>query len=149
MSYRIDAEADSKALFDAVRQGIRQADPDGVRPRDWQVVSLALRDSRDAIVGGLYGATMWSWLLIEGLWVVEISRRQGLGRRLLAAGEALAIERGCIGAWLGTFDFQAKEFYERQGYSVFAMLADFPPGHAHFHLRKQFSPHQSRERIPA
>jgi hypothetical protein len=58
----------------------------------------------------------------------------------MLAAEAMAMERGCRGAWLGTFDFQARGFYERLGYVVFAELADFPAGHSHYHLRKSFAP---------
>jgi ribosomal protein S18 acetylase RimI-like enzyme len=104
--------------------------------RDWQTVALALRDADSVIVGGLYGATMWSWLMIDGLWVADAFRGQGLGRRLLLAAEELAVRRGCRGSWLGTFDFQARAFYERHGYAVFAELPGFPPGHTHFHLWK-------------
>ena len=136
------AIADWTALPDAVRKGIRESDPADVGSRDWQAISLALHDSKGAVVAGLYGATMWSWLMIDGLWVAPQQRRRGLGRRLLLASEDIAIERGCIGSWLGTFDFQAKDFYERHGYSVFAELAGFPSGHSHFHLRKQFSARQ-------
>ena len=32
------------------------------------------------------------------------------------AGEDIARKRGCIGAWLDTFAFQAPEFYKKQGY---------------------------------
>ena len=77
--------------------------------------------------------------MIEGLWVVEELRGRGLGRRLLLAAEAAAVKRGCRGAWLGTFDFQSRGFYERLGYTVFAELADFPDGHTHYHLRKSFA----------
>jgi GNAT superfamily N-acetyltransferase len=145
MGYQIDAAAVWTTLPAAVRKGIAQADPGDVRSRDWQTVCLALRDQRDTVVGGLYGATMWAWLMIDGLWVAPDQRRHGLGQRLLLASEAIAIERGCIGSWLGTFDFQAKAFYERQGYSVYAELPDFPPGHTHFHLQKRFPvPHGPR-----
>ena len=139
MTYQLDPNADETVLPAAVRKGIGESDPHDVRPRDWQTISFALRDSQGAVVGGLYGATMWSWLMIDGLWVVPELRGQGLGRRLLLASEEIAIQRGCIGSWLGTFDFQAKVFYECHGYSVFAELAGFPPNHAHFHLRKHFS----------
>jgi GNAT superfamily N-acetyltransferase len=139
MSYRLDPSADWGVLPETVRKGIREADPWDVGPRDWQTISLALRDSQGAVVAGLYGATMWSWLMIEGLWVAPEQRRHGLGRQLLLTGEEIAVERGCIGSWLGTFDFQAKNFYERHGYSVFAELPGFPNGHIHFHLRKRFS----------
>lgn len=44
----------------------RDADPPSVGPRDWRPLCLALRDETDALVGGLYGASMWCWLLIDG-----------------------------------------------------------------------------------
>jgi ribosomal protein S18 acetylase RimI-like enzyme len=82
---------------------------------------------------------MWQWLMIDGLWVAAERRGQGLGRRLVLAAEAAAIARGCRGAWLGTFDFQARGFYEQLGYAVFGELPGFPPGHTHIELRKQFT----------
>ncbi len=136
MNYQLDLEADQATLPAAVRKGIAQADPDDVGLRDWQVICLALRDESGVIVGGLYGATMWSWLMIDGLWVESGLRGQGLGRRLLLAAEKVAVERDCVGSLLNTFDFQAKVFYERNGYVVFAALAGFPPGHTQFRLQK-------------
>ena len=137
--YDITEECDVEAVFAAVRQGIRGADPQDVGERDWQPLNLALRARDGSLFGGLYGATMWQWLLIDGLWIAEELRGRGLGRRLLLAAEASAVERGCRGAWLGTFDFQARGFYERLGYTVFAELPGFPPGHTHYHLRKMFT----------
>lgn len=91
-----------------------------------------------AVTGGLYGATMWKWLMIDGLWVSADHRGQGLGRQLLVAAEEIALKRGCLGSWLGTFDFQARGFYEAHGYKVFAGLSGFPPGRSHYHLVKHF-----------
>jgi len=124
-----------------VRRGIREADPADVAPRDWEALCLSLRDGGGTLVGGVYGATVWGWLMIDGLWVDDALRGQGHGTRLLAGAEAAALRRGCRGAWLGTFDFQARESYERHGYTVFAELPGFPAGHSHFHLRKGLSPH--------
>jgi len=137
--YAITPESDFEALFAAIRRGIRDADPSDVGTRDWQPLNLGLRASDGALVGGLYGATMWRWLLIDGLWVMDALRGRGLGRELMAAAEKEAVERGCAGAWLGTFDFQARGFYERIGYTVFAELPGFPPGHTHYHLLKRFN----------
>jgi GNAT superfamily N-acetyltransferase len=140
MDYTITLEADDGAgeVPRAVREGIRGADPADVPARDWEPICLALRDADGAIVGGVYGATMWEWLMIDGLWVAEALRGKGLGSQLLARSEAIAAERGCGGAWLGTFDFQARAFYERHGYTVFGELPGCPPGHTHFHLQKRF-----------
>jgi ribosomal protein S18 acetylase RimI-like enzyme len=53
--------------------------------------------------------------------------------------EAEAIHRGCRGAWLDTFSFQARGFYERLGYSIFGTIENFPPGHRRFFLKKDFA----------
>jgi GNAT superfamily N-acetyltransferase len=116
-----------------------------VGPRDYQPLGLALRAPDGALFGGLYGGTMWGWLMVDGLWVAEELRGRGLGQRLLLRAEAIAAGRGCRGAWLGTFDFQARAFYMRLGYTVFAELPDFPAGRTHYHLCKRLvSPAPSR-----
>ena len=137
--FRLYLSTDDSGLASLVRKGIREADPGDVGPRDWEPVTLVLEDEDATIVGGLYGATMWRWLMIDGLWVSADQRGKGQGRRLLEAAEALAVERGCVGSWLGTFDFQARGFYEAHGYKVFAELPGFPPGRTHYHLRKCFT----------
>jgi ribosomal protein S18 acetylase RimI-like enzyme len=48
-----------------------------------------------------------------------IFRRRGVGRELMAQAEARAVERGCHAAWLDTFSFQARSFYEKLGYGEF------------------------------
>ena len=139
MDYEVTEEADVASLQAAIRRGIRGVDPPEVGVRDWRSLGLALRASDGALLGGLYGATMWGWLMIDGIWVAKGLRGRGLGRRLLLAAEAAAAKRGCRGAWLGTFDFQARGFYERLGYIVFAELTEFPERHTHYHLRKSFA----------
>ena len=124
----------------AVRRGIRGGDPPDVGPRDYEPLVFALRDPGGAVVGGAYGATMWGWLMLDGLWVDAALRGRGLGGRLLDEAEALARRRGCRAAWLDTFDFQARLFYERQGYRVVAALEGFPAGHTHYRLRKDLGP---------
>ena len=61
-------------------------------------------------------------------------RRQGLGAELLRRAEDEARARGCVGAHLDTFSFQARGFYEKQGYALFGTIPDCPPGHARFFL---------------
>src|SRR5262245_54328351 len=146
MDYELTEEGDVESVQSAVRRGIRDADPPDVGTRDYRPLGLTLRAPDGALVGGLYGATMWGWLMVDGIWVAEELRGQGLGRRLVLAAEAAAVKRGCRGAWLGTFDFQARDFYERLGYMVFAELADFPTGHTHYHLRKSFASPASTSR---
>ena len=39
-------------------------------------------------------------------------------------------------AWLDTFEFQARGFYERLGYTCFGRLEDYPPGFARYFMKK-------------
>lgn len=139
MNHTIEEQAEGDSLSAQIRKGIRESDPPDVGPRDWLPLNLALKSDDGAIVGGIYGATMWQWLMIDGLWVASSLRGQGFGKKLLLAAESTAVARGCVGSWLGTFDFQASNFYQALGYQVFAELPGFPPGHTHFHLRKDFN----------
>jgi hypothetical protein len=40
------------------------ADPLDIGTRDWRPVVLTLRAPGGTLVGGVYGATMWQWLMI-------------------------------------------------------------------------------------
>jgi GNAT superfamily N-acetyltransferase len=100
-------------------------------------LTLSMRDGEGRIVGGLVGFTNWGWLYVRLLWVSDELRSQGWGGRLLAAAEEEACRRGCRGSWLDTFSFQARAFYERQGYRVFGELEQFPQGHTRFYMTKK------------
>ena len=93
----------------------------------------------EGVVGGLIGHTRWRWLYVAKLWVDERARGQGVGTKLLTAAEDLARSRGCIGASLDTFEYQARPFYEKLGYELFGTLDGYPPGHRQFYLRKKLS----------
>ncbi len=89
--------------------------------------------------GGLLGETTRGFFFIELFWLTPELRRQGLGRLVLASGEAEAHRRRCHTAWLDTFDFQAPSFYARQGYRIFGELAGYPNGHRRYFLSKPLS----------
>ena len=46
------------------------------------------------------------------------------------------MRRGCKNAHLDTLSFQALDFYKKYGYIVFGQIADLPPGHTRYYLRK-------------
>ena len=81
----------------------------------------------------------WNVAYIDTLCVDEAYRGKGLGAKLLAEVESAAKEKGCYLIHLDTFDFQAKEFYEKQGYEVFGVLEDCPKRHCRYYLKKVIS----------
>jgi ribosomal protein S18 acetylase RimI-like enzyme len=122
-----------------IRDGIIEFNLQHVEKTTVERITLTARTESGEIVGGLTGDTMWGWLHVDLLWVVAVHRRQGIGRALLRRAEREAQERGCRHVYLDTFDFQAKPFYERHGYTVFGIQDDFPPGHRRYYLRKMLN----------
>ncbi len=107
------------------------------RHQPWKPLAVFVRD-RERIVAGLAGETYSGWLFIKYLWVSEGLRRSGIGRQLIEAGEAKALERGAHSAWVDTFSFQAPGFYRKLGYEVFGEL-DYPPEFKRLFLRKRLA----------
>ncbi len=104
-----------------------------------QVLCVEVLDASGAITGGLWGHTSFGWLYTQLLVVPEALRGQGVGRQLLQAAEAQALQRGCHGAWLDTFNPQALLFYERVGYGRFGQLDNFPAGGTRYFLKKELA----------
>ena len=104
---------------------------------DGRAVVVTVADpATGEIIGGLWGSTAYGFLHVDMLIVPANLRGQGLGTRIMRQAEEEAVHRECHGAYLETFDFQARGFYEKLGYSVFGQLDNTPPGHTRFFLRK-------------
>jgi GNAT superfamily N-acetyltransferase len=103
---------------------------------DSRPLILAVDDAQGEVIGGLWGRTAYDWLFIELLFVPESLRGRGLGTDLMQRAEREAVARGCHSAWLDTFEFQARGFYERFGYVCFGELRDYPTGSARYFMRK-------------
>jgi ribosomal protein S18 acetylase RimI-like enzyme len=108
-------------------------------PENWSRLAVFARDQRGTLRGGLLGYTHWRWLYVGQLWIDGAVRGSGVGRELMRRAEAEAVRRGCRHAHLHTHSFQARGFYERLGYRVYAELEDYPPGHTRYSLRLQLS----------
>jgi GNAT superfamily N-acetyltransferase len=103
---------------------------------DHRPLAVVIRNSREEVIGGLWGRTAYGWLYVELLVVPESLRGQGVGTELMQRAEAEAAGRGCLHAWLDTFEFQARGFYERLGYRCFGQLVDYPPGFSRYFMTK-------------
>ena len=85
-------------------------------------------------LGAIAGYTWAGMAEIKQFWVDEAHRDVGIGRQLLEAAIAEAIERRCQCVWALSYDFQAPGLYERCGFERVAELKDWPPGHSHIAL---------------
>ena len=92
-------------------------------------------------IGGISGSVYWDGVEIDVLWVHENCRRKGIARRLLEEAEDYARGNGAVVAFLKTVD--AREFYEKQGYSVYGQLEDRPIGSVLYHMKKRLDTDQA------
>ncbi|HBN85842.1 MAG TPA: GNAT family N-acetyltransferase [Clostridiales bacterium] len=107
------------------------------QPHAFIPVNRVIKSENGEIIAGvnsvLYG---WNCLYIDVLWVKEEFRSKGYGSILLNEVEKVAQEYGCDLIHLDTFDFQAKTFYIKHGYTVFGVLEDCPDRHKRYYMTK-------------
>ena len=134
----VDEKPDA-SLRDEILKPLRAYNESHVGPIKAEQLAITLRDSSDAVTGGLWGVSVAGWMFVDLLVVPEEFRGQGLGSDVLARAEAIARNRGCIGIWLHTGTFQAPAFYEKQGYTSFGTIPDYPLGHDTVYFMKRLS----------
>jgi GNAT superfamily N-acetyltransferase len=130
-------EAPAPADVEALLRGLVAFNEPFLGRPDFRQLAVLARHAGD-LVGGLIGETGRGFLFVDLFWLAEGWRGQGLGSRLLHAAETEAKTRGCHSAWLDTYDFQARPFYERHGFRLFGELDGFANGHRRFYLVKRF-----------
>jgi GNAT superfamily N-acetyltransferase len=103
-------------------------------------IAILIRDQADNhIIGGLSGHSFYEWMYINLFFIPNALRGQKLGQRRLAQAEAIARTRSCTGIWLNTFEFQARGFYEKQGFTLFGTIPDHPHGNNMYFLQKRLA----------
>lgn len=75
------------------------------------------------VIGGIIAGSLGDTLEVEFLYVEEHYRKKGIGRRLLAHIEMLALQKGLKRILLNTYSFQAPEFYKKLGYTEILKLS--------------------------
>lgn len=103
-------------------------------PSNWRYVGFYALDDDGQLVGGVQGNFEWDWLHITHLWVKEAG--QGLGRELMECAESYAREEGKRGIYLDTFEFQARPFYEKLGFTLVGTIEKFAGESARYFMQK-------------
>ncbi len=134
------AHAFAKVLSQGIADFNRKTIPD-LEPNEDEIrFHVLATDAAGELVGGLRAACYWNTLHIELLWLSDAARGSGLGRQVIARAEAFAIESGCEKALVETTSWQARPFYEKNGYALLATLDGRPKGHATHYLTKSLGP---------
>jgi len=106
----------------------------------WTPLEFVAKDKDGSEIGGVLGGIgYWNGLEIKILWVREDYRKKGIGTQILKYIEKKAKEKGATIALLDTFDFQAEDFYLKNGYEPFGELKNFPKGKRRIYFSKQLN----------
>ncbi|GAA5218509.1 GNAT family N-acetyltransferase [Corallincola platygyrae] len=100
-------------------------------------LAVFVRSEEGEVIGGLTASCSCGNLRLEEMWLPEHARGNGIGKRVLTKAEQLAVENGCVQSVVSTTSFQARPFYEANGYQLVGTIDDLPVGHATFFLVKR------------
>jgi ribosomal protein S18 acetylase RimI-like enzyme len=135
---KIEVRCDpSTQEIDLIFNGLSEFNKSRAGDTRFKEFGILVSSESGATIAGLLGHTLWNGFFISALWVAEAVRRKGIGQQLLARGEELAIQNGCDHIHLDTFDFQARDFYEKNGFKIFGAIEDYPVGHKRHYLVKK------------
>jgi GNAT superfamily N-acetyltransferase len=95
-----------------------------------------LKDKNKVIAGINAYIYCWGIMYIDALFVAEAYRNKQLGTYLMNKIEQEAKALGTTVSNTTTFDYQAKDFYIKQGYEIFGVLENCPPNHHLYFLKK-------------
>lgn len=108
----------SRQEIDVLCKGLEQHSKQTIGKSSFEPFGFLVHDDNKTLIAGCTGVFMYGVLNIKLLWVDEIARNKGLGKKLIEKAETLAKEYNCRYITLETFNWQAKEFYEKMGYII-------------------------------
>jgi len=118
----------------AVEERLYEFNMEATGYRDGLDLGFVVEDAGE-MVAAAAGYTWGGICEVKTLWVHPDRRKAGLGSALMARAIGEARSRGCRLLFLTTYDFQAREFYERLGFECIATIPDKPLGHVEHIMR--------------
>ncbi len=88
------------------------------------------------LIGGAIGFIKYDWYFLDMLYIDEEYRKRNIGTRLINEIENFARKEKLTGIRTDTWNFQAKEFYEKMGFKLFGELKDCPLGTTNYFFEK-------------
>lgn len=133
----VPSDSPEAGTFEAIFAALDASSRPLVGPAQPRLLVIPIRDDGGSVVGGFWGCSSFQWLHVQMLFVPAALRGLGVGSALMASAEAAARGRGCLGAYVDAFSFQAAPFYRKLGFTLFGVLEDFPPGYNRLYFRKR------------
>lgn len=107
-----------------------------LEPQDYYLT----REEEGHLIALLHAHQVLENIHIKALVVDREHQKKGFGASLLAELEEKAAEAGVTSITLSTKSYQARDFYIKQGYEIYASLEDVPQkGVTKYHFIKRLS----------
>ena len=107
-----------------------------LEPQDYYLT----REEEGLLIALLHAQQVLENIHIKALVVDKGHQKKGLGASLLAELEEKAEKAGVSSITLSTKSYQAKDFYVKQGYEIYASMEDVPQkGVTKYHFIKRLS----------
>jgi len=127
-----------RAWTDTVVRGVDQHNIAVTGLSDYYPIGFFVKGRGGEILGGLLGDIWGGWMLVGSLWVSESIRGHDYGSELMSRAHQYALEKSCTHAFLQTGSYEARPFYEKLGYRVYAELQNHPTQpHGRYFLSKR------------
>ena len=94
-----------------------------------------LYDNKELIGGVGFYIDYYNWVFIEDLYINPSYRGQSYGTQLINKVKQFAKEHSCTGIRVETWDFQARPFYEKNGFTLYGELKNHPVGRIDYLLK--------------
>lgn len=140
--FTIQAPTEEEMNF--ISKEMKEYDAKNIPLKREQVVESickVIKDAQGKVIAGLVGYMYHNFksFYIDLLWVKEEFRRCNYGTILLEAAEKEAFEKGANFVHLDTLGFQAKGFYAKKGYGMFAVLEECALNNKMYYMKKIFN----------
>lgn len=130
-----------EAIKEIILKGLREYNYAFLGYYEPKRFAIYIRNDAADIIAGVYGFSEASHqvLRMEFVWVHKDYRKQGLGTTLLQHIEYYARSKGCSIIQVTTLEFQAKEFYKKNGYQEVGSVPQWCYGTTEIFLQKKLA----------
>lgn len=129
---------EKSSVLEMIREELYGFNKMNITSAEYEALNFIVRSNTGELIAGLISNRFGEAVSLEILWVHEEYRLQGIGNKLLRELERIAKESGAKRIHLDTHEFQAPEFYIKNGYVTFGVLEHVPlTGITRYYMKKE------------
>ena len=129
-------EPGNEAIDKQILDGLKAYNRSKIGPYTPASFTIYIKSENAEMLAGLNGEFLEDVCNVKHVWVDEHHRNKGLGKRLIYQLEQFLKTKNCPIIQLYTAYFQAKDFYEKLGFTTLVSIEKGFMGHSSHFMRK-------------